>query len=259
MIELPFQKSAPVIVEPRKLFIFAHPKVGKTSLAAALPNSLIIDLEDSAEFYESASVNIKKLALQLSKSELEVLIMTLQSLKKAYTEGKIYDFIIIDSTTVLEKIAVKYATNLYKKSVVGSKFEGNDVVTDVPKGAGYEWLRKAFESLYSQFGPLPAKCLIFLGHVKNASINKDGKDLDVRDINLTGKLKMIVSGDVDAVGYMYRKGETNENILSFKTSELDLITGSRLPHLSGKNIVISRMENDRLTTYWEEVFPSLKK
>lgn len=258
MIELPFEKKKPVIIEPRKLFIFSQPKVGKTSLTAQLPNSLIIDFEDSADFYESSSINIKKECLRENKVEVEILGELIAALKAAYVSGKTYDFIIIDSTTALEKIASKLALKLYKKSVVGKKFEGSDVITELSNGAGYEWLRKAFEAIYVEFGPLPTKCLILLGHVKNASINKDGKELTAKDINLTGKLKLIVSGDVDAVGYMYRNGDSNENIISFKTNDQDLATGSRLPYLSGKEILISKMEDGVLKTYWENIFPSLK-
>lgn len=260
MIELPMTKSAPKVIEPRKLFMFAHPKVGKTSLIAALPNSLVIDLEDSAEFYECASINVKRIAINQGVSMLTVLgqIATTLIEKNKENGSPVYDFICIDTTTVLESIAREYATELYKKTNMGKSFKGTDVVAELANGGGYDWLRMAFDKIYKMFTPLVGKCFILVGHVKTASINKDGKDLNAKDINLTGKLKTTVTSDSDAIGYMYRNKDTNENILSFKTTEQDLATGSRLIYLSGKEFIISKMVNGNLETYWPEIFPSLK-
>jgi hypothetical protein len=260
MIELPIVKTAPKVMEPRKLFMFSHPKVGKTHLISALPNSLIIDLEDSAEFYECASINVKRMSLEKGVPMLNILGEIATALiEKNKENGKpVYDFICIDTTTVLESIAREYATDLYKKTNMGKSFKGTDVVSELANGGGYDWLRMAFDKIYKMFTPLVGKCFILVGHVKTASINKEGKDLNAKDINLTGKLKTTVTSDSDAIGYLYRNKDTNENILSFKTTEQDLATGSRLSYLSGKEFVISRMTENGLENYWQEVFPSLK-
>ena len=62
--------------------------------------------------------------------------------------------------------------------------------------------------------------------------------------------------DSDAIGFMFRNKSEPQNILSFKTSETDLATGSRLEYLSGKEFVISE-KKDRLITHWDLIFPSL--
>lgn len=81
---------------------------------------------------------------------------------------------------------------------------------------------------------------------------------------------------MDAIGYMYRNKEGNQNMLSFQTNELDLATGARSKHLAGREFVISeKFEVDGKTlftfdkenpgkesiikTYWEKIYPSLKK
>lgn len=261
MIELPIQRSTPKVSEPRKLFLFSHPKSGKTSLISSLPNCLLIDLEDGADFYENSSINVKRMALEQGKSMLTILGEIAKSLEDANKAkgSPMYDFIAIDTTTVLENIAKEYAVILYKQTNMGKGFKGTDVVAELPQGGGYMWLQIAFEKIYKMFSPLAGKCLILSGHVKNASINKDGKDLSARDINLSGKLKTVVTSDSDCIGYLYRNKETNENIISFKTGEQDLATGSRLPYLSGKEFIISKkLEDGTLETYWSEIFPSLK-
>lgn len=72
------------------------------------------------------------------------------------------------------------------------------------------------------------------------------------------KQKQILAADVDCTGFMYRKKGTSQNILSFYSEETDLITGSRIPGLSGKEIVISDMVDGKLVTYWEKIWPSIK-
>lgn len=276
-IDLPTTKSKPVIVEPRKLTIVAHPKVGKTSNVAQLPNSLIVDLEDSAHFFESASVNVKKIAAEKNLS----LINAFLTVRKAIEEqnkangSPVYDFIILDTTTVLQDLAKTVGLINYKRSPMGKSFTGNDITT-LPQGAGYVWLRNAFKSLYEGFVGLSGKCTILLAHVKDSSIYKNGESVSARDINLTGQLKQIVCADMDATAFMFRKKNSNANMLSFKNEENDLATGSRLQYLAGQEFVISeQFEADGKTpfksdpenpqkasvvkTYWERVFPSLKE
>lgn len=72
-------------------------------------------------------------------------------------------------------------------------------------------------------------------------------------------MKGIVTSDADAIGFMFRSKESNQNILSFKTSETDLATGSRQPYLSGREIIISEKVDGKLITHWEEIYPSLKR
>lgn len=184
MLVLPTQPIIASNINPRRLFIFAAPKVGKTSNVATLPNSLLIDVEDGSEFLESAvRLNVKRRALEERKSPLTVLREISQALAK---RDVVYDYIILDTATELENIAKELALHLYKTTLMGKNFDGNDILT-LPNGGGYMYLRDAFEKLYNLFDPYPNKCLILLGHIKKASILKDGKELNARDVDLTGE------------------------------------------------------------------------
>lgn len=257
---LPTTITVPIQPEVRRLFVFSGVKVGKTENIMQLPNCLLIDLEDSSGFYPGMAINVKKICRETGKDMLTVLMEIKASIVDVNTKaGKaLYDFICLDTTTVLENIARDYGTWLYKQRP-GNKYEGSDVVLELPNGAGYGWLRTAFVKIYNSFQALAGKALILSGHVKFTSINKDGKDLQATDVQLTGLLKQIVASDADAIGFMYRNKETNQNILSFKTKELDLITGARLSYLSGKEFIISEKIEDKVITHWDLVFPSLKK
>jgi len=241
---------------PDKLFIFSHPKVGKTSLVAGLPNHLLIDVEGGSKFVSGTKINVTEMAEKENISLLKALKEVANSIREANKEAgkKIYDYGIIDTATKLEEVAKDLAGILYKTTPMGKSWNGSDITT-LPNGAGYNWLRLAYQRIYQDFEGLFNKCFIMLGHVKNASINKDGKDLAAKDINLTGKLKTIVAADADAIGFLYRKKGEPINILSFKTSENDLATGARPPHLRGKEFEISKLVDDNIVeTYWEQIF-----
>lgn len=259
-MELPTQIAVPTLVEVRRLFLFSGVKVGKTRLIMQLPNCLVIDLEDSADFYPGMSINVKKICRETGKPMLAVLMEIKDNIVEANTKaGKaIYDFIAIDTTTVLEKIANEFATYLYKQRP-GNKYDGDDVTLHLPNGGGYLWLRTAFVKIYNSYQALAGKALILSGHIKFTSINKEGKELQATDVQLTGLLKQIVASDMDAIGFMYRNKETNQNILSFKTKELDLITGARLSYLSGQEFIISENVDGKLLDHWEKIFPTIKK
>lgn len=261
MIELSFEPEVSKVEEPSKMLIFALPKVGKTTITAQLPNSLLIDLENGSEFVKGVKQNVKKKAAEKGVHQIKYLTELANAIraKNAELGRAAYDFIIIDPLTTLENLAMELAAMEYRKSIIGQNWTGTNIIKDVQKGAGYEWLRDSFEKLYKMFDGLAGKALILLGHVKLTSIAKKGEDISAKDINLVGKGKILVTSDMDCTGYMYRDVETGNNILSFKTEEQDLATGSRIKRLSGKEIVISSVdENGDVVTHWEEIFPSIK-
>lgn len=252
VIELPTKPKKAKTVNPRRMFIFSHTKVGKTTALAQLPNSLLIDVEDGSHFVDGMTVNIREKAKELGKTMLETLKIVADQLKSMEHR---YDYIILDTSTGLEAIAKDLAAIMYRGSNMGKNWKGGDI-TQLPSGAGYLWLRRAYEQIYKSFDGLAKYCFILSGHVKTASINKEGKELSARDINLTGKLKQMICMDMDAIGYMFRNKGTNENILSFKTNEQDLVTGARPHHLRGQEFVISTFDpkTETLTTYWDKIF-----
>lgn len=261
MIKLPFSVEAPTETGLRKLLIFGHAKLGKTHLITQLPNCLVLDLESGSRAYPGMKIDVKAIAQKENKSVLSVLReiadqITEENKKKG---EPVYDYICIDTVTALEEYAIELATEMYKSTTIGKNYKGNNVVTDLERGLGYGFLRNAFKKLYEAFEMLPKECLILIGHVKSSSILKMGKDLSARDLNLTGKNKLLVSADVDAIGFMYRDETQTKNILSFKKTENDLATGSRVQHLSNREITISELQEDgSLVTHWEDVFPNLK-
>lgn len=252
MIQLPSTPQGQVKMNPTKMLIFSYPKVGKTTIVSQLPNHLIIATEDGTGFNEGEVViDIRKEAIENNTTLAGAMKMIIEALKAAYQQGKQYDYLIIDTATAMEEIANEIGCILYKKTDMGKGWNGNDITT-LPRGAGYGYLREAYMTLYNQLSPFAKKCLILLAHPKRSSISKGGEELAAIDIQLTGALKTLVCADMDVIGYLYPK--ENQRILSFKTSETDLATGSRLRRLSGQEVVISEDDGEKIITHWDKIF-----
>lgn len=236
---LPQSKIPATSKSPRKLIIYSKPKVGKTTALAELSDSLIVDLEKGTSFLDAVKVQVNNLA-ELKEVGDAIL--------KA---GKPYKCIIIDTITKLEDMCLPLALKLYKQTPMGKNFDGTNVLT-LPNGAGYLYLREAVDSITKYIDSL-ADRVIYSGHIKLKSIEKNGKSVDAADLDLTGKIKSMMSADVDAIGILYRDG--NKNILSFKTTD-DVICGARPEHLKNQEIVLSEYDPSTgiTTVNWDKIF-----
>lgn len=118
-------------------------------------------------------------------------------------------------------------------------------------------MRLAFTKVLDWFENA-ADHLVFIGHVKDIFLTKNDTEVNIKALDLTGKLKNIVSSGVDAIGILYRE-DSNTNVLSFETSE-EVECGSRFDHLSNQKIVISEKdEKGVITTHWDKIFLTLKQ
>ena len=243
-IVLPTKKVKAISQSPKNMIIFSKPKVGKTTLLSLLDNCLIIDLEDGSDYVDALKVKASSIA-------------DIKKIGEAIVEaGKPYKYIALDTITALETICSPYAEQLYSKSPMGANwFEkgqpkyGN--ILNMPNGAGYPWLRQAFEKVINYVKTL-APHVILIGHIKDILLEKGGSEFSALDLDLTGKLKRISTSQSDAVGYLYRKG--NQNILSFKTTD-EVSCGARPEHLRNKEIVISEIKEDgSIQANWDKVY-----
>lgn len=230
---------------PKNLIIFSKPKVGKTSLLAQLPDNLIIDLEKGSDYVD---------AMKLAASSIAGIKKIGDAVVAA---GYPYKYITLDTITALEAMCIPYAEELYSKSSMGKKWftEGKPKygsLLNLANGAGYPWLRQAFEKVIAYVSTL-APHIILVGHVKDTMLEKNGSEFTSSELDLTGKIKRITASNSDAIGYMYRKG--NQNILSFKTTD-EVACGARPPHLTNKEIVISEIDEKtgELTTFWDSIY-----
>ena len=265
---LPQQKKPKSSENPERLLLFAHPKCGKTTALSGLENCLIIDLENGTEYVEALVINVlkevakemgllKPLQVLNSNGGLKNILKYLHALSQELKQGVVvYDYIAIDTTTALLDIATELATLNYKNTVIGKNYTGNDVVRDLPNGGGYYYLRESFQELISWFEPYAKKGFILVSHTKDASVIRDGRDLNATDIALPGKLKSIICQYTQAIGHL-RRVDGTKTVVSFKSDERDLASGARPIHLANKEFVLVE-ENPagsrEFTFHWDKIY-----
>lgn len=72
------------------------------------------------------------------------------------------------------------------------------------------------------------------------------------------KTKRILSAKSDAISYAHRDADGNL-CLNFG-NEGEVLTGSRCPHLAGKDIIVAEKQPDgTFVSRWERIYPSLLK
>ena len=242
MLVLPTEKTKSKVENIRFLIIYGKPKSGKTTLVAELENNLIIDLVGGSEYMNALSIQAR------SVEDLGEIANAITA-KIKETSKKPYKYITIDSATVLEEISKPLALKLYQQTPMGKLYK--DDILKLPNGAGYMYVREAFDKIITMFKNL-CETLILVGHCKDALINKDGKEMSEMSLDLSGKLARITLASADAIGYCYRK--KNETIISFEGGE-GTVREARALHLRGKKIVVAESdENNNITFHMDRIF-----
>lgn len=222
-----------------RLLIYGQSKVGKTTSTSLIPNSINLDLEEGTKFIKCNKINI--LEMTKSKNGMEALREVYLYFKENFigkpTDDFPYDTIIIDTIDVIEKWAGEEVAN------------ENDVehYTDVPYGAGYSILRDKITNLLESFVNLGLSVVV-IAHRKKSIVGEKDNMINVRDVDLTGKLKNFLFAWADAIGYMSRKYEedTSITVLSFKNESTEYLEGGcRIQNLEGKDIDIIKMDKDK--------------
>ena len=258
MSRLPSEKSTVNVVNPKTIVLFGGTKQGKTTIAANLEDNLIIDLEGGTRYYSCLAIDVpgeaerESIASGKKVSEWDILksiLVELKEYKLANGENK-YKRITLDTAGVLEEAVMPYAIQLYKAEPRNKNFQGNNLKS-VPNGAGWGPIRDAFFNVLSMFG-LYCDNLIILAHTKAKTINKGGEELEVTDIDVSGKMSQMLAAKTEAIGLVYRKG--NKTMVSFKGEQF-IVSGARPSHLKEQEFVIAESDDQlNMTFYWDKIF-----
>lgn len=226
MITLPTEKVKASRKSPKNMVIYGPPKIGKTTALSQLDDCLIIDLEDGSDMVDALKVKVNDLS---ELTEVGKAIMK---------DGKSYKYIAIDTITKLEEWCEEDAKRIYMATPMGKNFEQKNPgasVLSLPNGAGYLYLRIAYKKWIDRLNKL-ADHVILVGHLKDKMLEKKGKEVAAKDLDLTGKIKSITCANADAIGYIYR--EDNQTMISFNSMD-DVTAGSRCDHLKGETMPLN--------------------
>jgi len=228
---LPEKKIKASRKSPKNMVIYGAPKIGKTTALSKLDNCLILDLEDGTDMVDALKVKIK---------DIEHLAKVGQAI---FNEKRPYKYVAVDTVTQLEVWCEQEAKKIYRQTPMGKNFDPKNTglsVLSLPQGAGYLYLRIAYKKWLDNLNKL-ADHVILVGHLKDRMIEKKGKEVAVKDLDLTGKIRNITCANADAIGYIYRLDD--KTMISFD-SKGDISAGSRCDHLKGQDMEL----------LWENIF-----
>lgn len=259
---LPTTKRKAELKSPASMLYYAPPKVGKTTIVSQLDNCLLIELEpNGAKFVDTMEVEANK------PSEFNDI---LDSIEKANKEkgGFVYDYIAVDTITVLDEWSEITGTYRYMQKPQGQKLnrvggqkggkmiphtnKAFETVHEIPNGYGYKHSRDEMVDWFYRLLTL-APHIILIAHVKDTLIEstKTGDTVSSKDINLTGKVKSIFCSKVDAVALL--KHKENKGYLCFNNDN-NTVAGGRCPHLEGEILISEKLEDKSIKTYWENIY-----
>tara|TARA_X000001382_G_scaffold90363_1_gene64984 strand:- start:136 stop:846 length:711 start_codon:yes stop_codon:yes gene_type:complete len=222
-MELPTTKVKASRKSPKNMIIYGPPKIGKTTVLSQLDNCLILDLENGSDMVDALKIKVNNLK-ELANVGREII-----------KQGKPYKYIAIDTISKLEEWCEAEAKQMYKLTAMGKNFDKNNEglsILSLPNGGGYLYLRLAYKKWIDRLNLL-ADRIILVGHLRDKMLEKKGKEVSVKDLDLTGKIKQMTCSNTDAIGYVYREGE--ETMISFNSLE-DITAGTRCEHLKGKTM-----------------------
>lgn len=260
-MELPTKKRPAELNSPASLLIYSAPKQGKTTILSHLENNLIIELEpNGAKFVDAMVIEADK----PSKFN-EILV----AIEKANLDkgGFAYDYITIDTITVLDEWSEITGTYRYMGKGQGKKFNRVDEkpngkmiphtsrkfesVHELGNGVGYKHSRDEMMDWFYRILKLAPR-VIFVAHVKDKLVEtKKGNTVEVKDINLTGKVKSIYCSKVDSVALLERVD--NKGVFNF-ANENNKVAGGRCKHLQGEIEISQRGEDGEIETFWDKVY-----
>lgn len=250
---LPRESRKAVAINPKVSLFYSQIKAGKTTIAAQLPNSLLIELgAESADFVDANTIKAN------NPNEFEAI------LKQIIAEDCPYDYVIVDSTSIMDEWSEIVGTLEYMDKNQGRRFNRDEkgqklhprdprfeTVHSLANGAGYMHSRNKMNEWYNLINKT-APHIILLAHLKDKYVeSKTGDTVEASDINLTGRVKQNYCVRADAVGHMYRKGD--EAYIKFD-NEFSSVCGGRCKHLKGDILISKKLEDDSVETYWENIY-----
>lgn len=221
LMQVPLAQSTDWI-NPKTMLLFGPPKVGKTTFLSQFHQAyqdkqfklLIMDMEEGGRGKPGYIWPIKNLQM-------------FRQFVKEIVDGE-HDFTHV-AIDVIDQLSVwmdSYAVWLHNK-INSTDFK---YISDIEYGAGFAKSREEFTKLIHHL--MKRVDVILIGHRKVAS--QVGTVIDPTSIDLQGKLRNIVCGMCDAIGYMHRDDQ-NQLMVSFQSNN-SLDAGSRCPQLAGQII-----------------------
>ena len=172
------------------VLFYGPPKIGKTSLAAQFPKSLLLAFEP----VYNALVN-QLVQPVLKWSDFKTI---LRQLRSEQAQG-MFDTIIIDTADIAWDYCEKYVCAQAQPLADGSQPQ---VLGDIPYGKGYDACKKEYDSTFREIAML-GYGMVFISHEQLKRVKtEDGEEYQKFMPTLPDRPRLIVNRMVDIIGYL---------------------------------------------------------
>lgn len=238
----PDQVNEPVRVNPSLLVFYGKEGIGKTTIAAQIPDAYVLVIS-----HEGAGADYIRYRGHRFSS-LEDLEQAIPTLKQWYKEGKIKR-LVVDSIDALLSLIENRASQRYGKLIDKEKKPIVATVFELGYGKGNDMAAQLLKDLWAELR-LCCDDLIFVAHCKAG--DKTTQEVAPHDVDLPGKLRNFVCYKADATAYAWR---TKEGEVWFTFFSNDASAGkSRPTHLQGKKLKIASTIDGKLVADWSQVY-----
>lgn len=268
-IELPTEITKASRKSPSSIILYGPPKIGKTTAASLFTThfkkgkSVILNLERGGTDFNDAVVFS---VYDTKDATFETAVSRYNAFIEALRKGHNYEYLIVDSLTVLDEWSDIAGTYDYMQTNQGKNFnvdsQGNKIshthpawesATSIGNGYGWryprEWVLKQYEELIRLIPNV-----IFLAHVKDKFVDTATLEINQTEINVTGKLKNILCAKVDVVGKMRRDKKSGDLVVNFESASKSAIAGGRCSHLEQDIVLCSKDDDGIIINHWDKIF-----
>lgn len=264
-IVIPPPREGALRRNPQTLVLVGPAQIGKTCAVAALPDTLLLELQVGGADYVPRCWAMTR---EKDFPDIPAFLRLLDYLGAQRLAGKpIARRVVVDYLGLLDDWIFEVALLNFLASPRGKGYaekhadEPLRTITDLKgpdptSSPGWGWYREELMMMHRRV-LMAAPEIVYIAHPRLSRVTKTTGDVYVEDIDVSGtKARRLFAGESSAIGFCRREQRDGEDrfIVSFKSGEL-ATQASRCPHLSGQEFIVGRSKPGQPPVFsWDKIY-----
>ena len=210
-------------VEPHKVstdltgyitYIYGQPKTGKTTLAAQMPDALLLAFEKGY----NALPGIKAVDIT-SWAEMS---MVYRQLKDPEVK-EIYRTVVVDTIDIAAEMCQRYVCDQ----------KGIESLGDLGYGKGWTAFKDEFNTIFRGLTQL-GYAVYFIGHAKEQTVKEGDTERVVIRPALSATTRGVIEGMADIYGYAHQSPNSDMSVLTLRSRDDSISCGGRFKYIKSE-------------------------